>query len=150
VGREVGFVKSDGTLVNPDDNTLIEFDGVTPGNYYLVVCHRNHVCVMSSSAIDFTGGAGTWDFTTALAQAHDEGGAPMRDLGDGSFGLFAADNNADGNVTAPDFNQWNSETTAGATGYVRGDHSLDGNVTAPDFNLWNANTTAGASSQVPD
>jgi hypothetical protein len=105
---------------------------------------------MSSVLVDFSSGSGTWDFTTAMTQAYSGGGSPMKDLGDGSFGLFAADNNADGNVTAPDFNQWNAETTAGATGYVRGDHNLDSNVTAPDFNLWNANTTAGAATQVPD
>ncbi len=30
------------------------------------------------------------------------------------------------------------------------DCNMDGSVTAPDFNLWNANTTAGAASQVPE
>jgi hypothetical protein len=74
----------------------------------------------------------------------------MKDLGDGNFGMFACDANADGFVTAPDFNLWNVATTSGATGYEQADCNMDGFVTAPDFNLWNANTTAGASSQVPD
>jgi hypothetical protein len=150
VGRTVALLKSDGSITDTAGTANVDFGGVSNGSYYLVVCHRNHLCAMSSVLVDFSSGSGTWDFTTAMTQAYSGGGSPMKDLGDGSFGLFAADNNADGNVTAPDFNQWNAETTAGATGYVRGDHNLDSNVTAPDFNLWNANTTAGAATQVPD
>jgi hypothetical protein len=105
---------------------------------------------MSVSPVDFSTGTGTWDFSTGLSQAYSTGGDPLKYLGSGVYGLFAADNNCDGYVTAPDFNQWNAETTSGATGYRRGDYNLDTYVTAPDFNLWNANTTAGAASQVPD
>jgi hypothetical protein len=74
----------------------------------------------------------------------------MKDLGDGYFGLFAADANADGLVTAPDFNAWNPATSAGLTGYEQADFDLDGVVSAPDFNLWISNTTVGARSGVPD
>ncbi len=148
--RRVAFVGSGGSLLEFDGSPSVRFQGVPAGEYYLVVCHRNHVCAMSSSALDFGGGSETWDFTTGLGQAYSGGGASMKHLGGGVYGLFAGDNNADGDVTAPDFNQWNAETTAGATGYIRSDHNLDGDATAPDFNLWNANTTAGAASQVPN
>lgn len=147
--RRVAFVRNDGILLDVDGSTSVPFSGVAAGNYYLVVCHRNHLCAMSASAVDFTSGTGTWDFTTAMTQAYTTAGSPMKSLSGGVFGLFAGDNNADGIVTAPDFNQWNAETTAGATGYRRGDHNLDAIVTAPDFNLWNANTTAGAATRVP-
>jgi len=152
VKRRVAFVRNDGILMDFDGSATVQFPDIATLNYYLVVCQRNHICAMSSSPVDFvsTSGIGTWDFTTAMTQAFTIGGAPMMDLGGGVYGLFAADNNADGQVTAPDFNQWNAETTAGAAGYKRADHDLDGLVTAPDFNLWNANTTAGASSKVPN
>jgi hypothetical protein len=103
---------------------------------------------MSSSAVSVSDGTGSWDFTTASTQAF--GASPMKNLGEGSWGLYAADGNVDGQITAPDFNIWNAATTAGATGYEPSDYNLDGQVTAPDFNLWNANTTAGAASKVPD
>ncbi|HUF11292.1 MAG TPA: right-handed parallel beta-helix repeat-containing protein [Rhodothermales bacterium] len=147
--RTVGFVKSDGSLVDPTGNSTIAFFAAGAASHYLVVCHRNHLCAMSSLAIDFFGGSGTWDFTTALTQAFTTGGAPMKHLGVGIYGLFAADASVDGQITAPDFNLWNAATTAGQTGYRAPDYNLDGQVTAPDFNLWNANTTAGASSKVP-
>ncbi|HEY5565049.1 MAG TPA: hypothetical protein VIL33_05620 [Rhodothermia bacterium] len=147
--RHAAVLLEDGTVVETD-STPLRFPGIATGGYHLVARHRNHSSVMSADTLDLSDGIGSWDFTTALAKAHSNGGAPMRNLGSGVFGLFAADGNADGQVTAPDFNQWNAATTAGETGYRQPDFNLDGQVTAPDFNLWNANTTAGASSQVPD
>lgn len=85
-----------------------------------------------------------------LGAAFTPGSAPQKRLGDGKYGLFACDANFDGQITAPDFNVWNAETTGGSTGYIQRDCNLDGQTTAVDFNLWNANTTAGASSKVPD
>jgi hypothetical protein len=115
----------------------------------VVIDHRNHVSAMSASAIASASSTVTHNFTDALAKAYTGGGTAMKSLGGGNFGLFAGDGTADGFVTAPDFNLWNSATTSGATGYQISDYNLESNVTAPDFNLWNANTTSGAASQVP-
>ena len=147
--RHAAILLEDGTIVESDGAPL-RFPGIAAGGYRLVARHRNHSSVMSADTLDLSDGIGSWDFTTAVTQAHSDGGSPMKNLGSGLFGLFAGDGSVDGQVTAPDFNLWNAATTAGETGYRRADYNLDGNVTAPDFNLWNANTTAGASSQVPD
>jgi hypothetical protein len=147
--ERVAFLLTNGSIVDTSGTTLA-FPGVAPAGYYLVVRHRNHTSVMSADTLDLSDGYGTWDFTTAMTQAYSSGGDPMKDLGDGNFGMFACDATADGYVTAPDFNLWNSKTTTGAKGYEQADCNLDGHVTAPDFNLWNANTTAGAASEVPD
>jgi len=89
-----------------------------------------------------------YDFTGAGA-AYTPGPAPMKDLGGGDFGMFAADANTDGQVTATDFNAWLVDTKAVATGYLSSDFDLDGQVTASDFNVWLVNTKAVAASQVP-
>ncbi|HEY5565316.1 MAG TPA: S8 family serine peptidase [Rhodothermia bacterium] len=149
VAQTPAFVTTDGSVVSPQGGP-VGFLGIDPDAYYVVIRHRNHADVMSSSAVDFSPGSASWNFTTGLGQAFTAGGTAMKSLGDGLFGMFAADANVDAQVTAPDFNLWNAATTAGATGYQSADHNLDGQVTAPDFNLWNANTTAGASSRVPD
>ncbi len=141
------LVSENGTVASTGEDSL-RFIGIAGGSYYLVVRGRNHADVMSSSAIDATGGTGSWDFTTGSGQAF--GSSPMKDLGDGSFGMYAGDADADGFITATDFNIWNTSTTAGDTGYQAGDFDMDGNVTATDFNKWNTNTTAGGSSGVPD
>ena len=149
VAQTPAFVTTDGSVVSPQGGP-VGFLGIEPDEYYVVIRHRNHAHVMSASAVDFSTGSASWNFTTGLGQAFTSGGTAMKSLGDGLFGMFAADANVDGHVTAPDFNLWIAATTAGATGYQSADHNLDGHVTAPDFNLWIANTTAGAAAQVPD
>jgi len=147
VTAETGLLLRDGRVVGPTGDTL-RFDGALPGSYWVVVRHRNHASVMSSSPVDLSNGSGSWDFTDGIAKAYGTNG--MKSLGDGRFAMFASDGSIDGFVTAPDFNLWNSATTAGLSGYQQADYDLDGFVTAPDFNLWNANTGAGAASAVPD
>jgi len=149
VGQRAGFIKTDGTIVDIDGSSALSFAGLPAGSYYVVVDHRNHLRVMSPSAVASASNTVTHNFTTGLAQAYPGSGNTQKSLAGGKYGLFAADGNADDDVTAPDFNLWNTQTTAGATGYQSGDYNIDGDVTAPDFNLYNANTTAGATSYVP-
>lgn len=148
---EPAFVTEKGTIVGLDGDTL-RFDDVPPGSYHVIVRHRNHLSVISSDPVPgFTDGFGEWDFTSGIGQAYSNGGDPMKIVeAVGVYAMFAADGDADGLVTAPDFNIWNAATSAGLTGYEPADFDLDSNVTAPDFNLWNANTSAGAASQVPE
>jgi hypothetical protein len=149
VAQQPAFLTTDGSIVDPHGGP-VGFVGVDSTSYYVVIRQRNHAAVMSSSAVDFSSGSGSWDFTTSMSQAYPGTGAPMKDLGDGNFAMFAGDSNVDGYITALDFTDWIAETTAGATGYQPADYNLDGNVTALDFTKWIANTTSGAESLVPD
>ena len=49
--RKAAILKSDGTIVN-SDGTQFSMD-VAAGNYYMVIYHRNHLPVMSSTAVQF-------------------------------------------------------------------------------------------------
>jgi len=147
--QRTAFLLESGSIVDTSGGPLL-FPDVPPGPYYLVVRHRNHADVMSADTLDLSDALGSWDFRTSMAQAYSAAGDPMKDLGGGKYGMFACDANADGIVTAPDFNLWNAGTTSGATGYEAADCDMDGSVTASDFNLWSANTTAGAVSRVPE
>ena len=84
--------------------------------YCSVVIHRNHISIMSSDTLDLSDGVGSWDFTDSLAAAFTLGPAPLKDLGDGSFAMYACD--MDGQVTATDFNLWLPNTKAAATSQV--------------------------------
>ncbi len=149
VGQQAALLTSDGTIVGTDGSSPIEWSGLSDGDYYVVVRHRNHLAAMSSSAMTFTADLATsLDFTTSLTHAF--GTSPMVALTGGGYGLWSSDSNADGQVTAPDFNAYFSATSAGTTGYVMTDFNMDAQVTAPDFNLYFANTTAGATSKVPE
>ncbi|MGA7304245.1 MAG: hypothetical protein WBW88_05200 [Rhodothermales bacterium] len=147
VATRAALLVSDGSIVDTDGGP-VTFAGVSPGDYYLVVMHRNHLGVMSASPVALSDASAPYDFTTSASQAF--GLSAMKELEPGVWGLFAADANADGLVTALDFGAWLAGTTAGLTGYQPADFDLDGAVTATDFVLWLANTTAGAASRVPE
>jgi len=148
VHRQVGFVLSDGSIVDTA-GAVLAFPCVSPDSFYVVVGHRNHQGVMSSSKVSFATSTGTWDFTTAMAQGYTMGGLPMKDLDGVRFGLFAGNGVPDKQTIASDFNVWLVDTKAVATGYLQSDYDLEGQVTASDFNVWLTNTKAVAACQVP-
>lgn len=144
VSRRAAFLKFDGSIVALDGVSSVDFPGVTPGSYYVVIRHRNHLAVMSATAIPLSSNSALYDFTTAQTQAY--GTNPMKDLG-GVYGLYAGNGNGDGFISASDKNIiWFPQN--GFSGYLKGDFNLNGFVTAGDKNLfWFPNN--GLSSQVP-
>jgi hypothetical protein len=150
VATRAALIKEDGAITEFDGNRSVSFPGAPKSSLYVVVAHRNHVPIMSATAVDFSSGAGSYDFTTGVTQAYSNGGFPMVDLGGGRYGMFAGDYNHDGQVTAIDFNAWLVATKAVLSGYLNEDFTLDSLVTVPDFNLFLVNTKAVAHSQVPE
>jgi hypothetical protein len=150
VATRAAFVKSDGTVVDKDGTSPVSFTGASPASYYVVVRHRNHLAIMSASAVALSGSTSLYDFTTAQSQAY--GASPMKGLGAGNtapFALYAGDANGDGQITSTDFNVFNPKFTSGATGYQASDWNMDDQVTSTDFNLFNPNFTSGRATQVP-
>lgn len=148
VRRSAALLFSDGSVREAAGFTPMSFSGLANSDYHVVIRHRNHIDVMSSQATPFLGGVGLWDFRSTNARAHGTNAMAM--LGENGFGLWAGDGTADGQVTAPDFNLYNTGTALGAVGYLEGDYNLDGQITAPDFNLFIENTAACASTGVPE
>ena len=145
VAAEVpALLKKDGSIVATDGISALSLP-VLAGSYYVVVRHRNHLPVMSSSAVALGAGTAAWDFRAAQAQAY--GATPMKALAAGTFGLFAGDGNASGDIGAADRNSvWRAQN--GLTGYRAGDYNLSGDVSATDRNaLWRTNN--GRAAQVP-
>ena len=54
VVRKSAFLTKDGSIVDTDGNSPVNFVGTNAGNYYVVVHHRNHLEVMSKDPISFT------------------------------------------------------------------------------------------------
>jgi hypothetical protein len=149
VMERAAFVRDDGELANLDGTSPLTIFGADSAWYYVVVCHRNHMCVMSE-LVDMNSGSGAFDFTAN--PGFTTGPRPQKTLEDFPsvvYGLFACDINADGMSTALDFNAWLPSTKSVQTGYLSTDCNMDGQVTAADFNLWLPNTKAVASSQAP-
>jgi len=99
VASRAAFVTSDGSIVDLDGSSPVDFL-YPPGNYYLVIRHRNHLDIMSIDPVALSQSSALYDFTTPDGQAY--GTDPMKDLGGGVFGMFAGDGDANGSVTAAD------------------------------------------------
>lgn len=148
VAQRAALLKTDGMIVDLDGISQVSINNIEPGNYYVVIRHRNHLDVMSSNPVAIsTGGSSLYDFTIAQTQAY--GSNPMKDLGDGKFGMYAGDANADGTVDYNNdvLNNW--LPNFGLTGYRSADFRLSGTVEYQEdlLNLWLPNF--GFTSQVP-
>ncbi|MCI0471957.1 MAG: cohesin domain-containing protein, partial [Ignavibacteria bacterium] len=63
VSKKAGLLKSNGSIVDyRDPNTPIIFEGVASGNYYVVIRHRNHLGVMTSSTVSLSQSPALYDF----------------------------------------------------------------------------------------
>ncbi len=139
------FLLKDGSVCSAGKSFVV-FMGLTPGDYYLVLRHRNHLAIMS--AIPFglvsSGAPGLADLSLATHVYLQSGIVP---LSDGRCALAAGDADQDGGVFPSDRNeQWQRQN--GTSGYRSADFNLDGMVDYQDLQLfWQGN--AGLMSAVP-
>ncbi|MCF6170252.1 MAG: hypothetical protein L3J66_04650 [Bacteroidales bacterium] len=93
------FVDTNGQVIE-EDGTNFKITGLTLDNYFVAVLHRNHMGVVSSATVDLNVASPVYDFTTAQAQAWQNGAistnAAMDSLATGVYGLWEGDANADG------------------------------------------------------
>jgi hypothetical protein len=130
VGTRAAFIKGNGSIVDVDGVSPVAFTNLAAGSYYLVVRHRNHLAVMSGSAVALSASSTLYDFTTSQGQAY--GTEPMKLVGT-KYAMYAGDGNKSGIVTAADAN-----AVFGAIntpGYNANDINLSGIVTAADANI---------------
>ena len=144
--RRAALLLSDGRVVDLDGASPVAFSGLTPGAYFVVAQHRNHLAVMSSEPVSLDGSGAAYDFTAALSQAYSAGAAALVDLGGGAWGLMAGDADGDGRVAASDNVEWLG-ANGSPPGYLGADLDLSGRIGAPDNVEWlGAN---GSVTQVP-
>jgi hypothetical protein len=144
IGRRAAFLKNDGTVVDLDGSSPVKFDLLANGNYYIVITHRNHLSIMSSTQQSFSSSSVTnYNFTTLQTQAY--GTNAMVEFGIGAFGMFSGDPSKDGQVDADDrAATWNERNLVG---YKDEDVTMDGQVDADDrATTWNNRNIV---SQVP-
>jgi hypothetical protein len=146
IGTQAGFLLADGSIVDIDGASNLLFDVTFANNLYVVVYHRNHLGIISSTGLTDIGGIYTYDFSTGSAQVL--GGANgYKDLGSGVWGMVAADGNASGIVENTDETSvWKLDLNQ--SGYRGGDFNMSGITEGSDeTNLWKPNLNAGG--QVP-
>jgi len=101
------------------------FDGTS---YYIVVRHRNSIETWSKVTVTFTGGALTYDFTTAQTQAF---GNNMVNVG-GEWSIYTGDVTQDGVVDGADLSAIDNDAFNFVSGYVPTDLNCDSIVDGSD------------------
>lgn len=100
IARQAAFVLEDGRVVSTDKISNPTFTGVGANNYYIVIKHRNHLAIRSSSTVFVNGATPVlYDFTTNQSQAYQDPAITpvnpaMKDLGSGVFGMFGGNVNS--------------------------------------------------------
>jgi hypothetical protein len=140
------FIKKDGSVVDLDGTSRLKITGTGNGNYYVIIRHRNHLAIMSSSKVIVSDNPPLYDFTTSSDKAY--GNSAQSNLGGGKYGMFSGDGNINGSINNSDLNSvWKKEN--GKIGYYSGDFDLNAGVNIVDKNsCWKINN--GKSSQVPN
>ncbi len=127
-GRRAAFVKEDGSVVDLDGLNPVKITGILPGNYYVVVGHRNHLPIMSANALTLNTSSPLFDFSTSLLNVY---GGEEAALGSGVLGMYSGDANKSFLISAADYTVVTNNLLS--TNYNYGDLNLSGVVTAADY-----------------
>lgn len=146
IAQQAGFLLKDGSVVGIDGSSNLQFGSSFSNELFVIVWHRNHLGVLSATALTQTAGVYTYDFSTSLSQTHG-GGDGYKLVGTSVYGMPGGDANGDGVIDATDKAAWTA--SAGSEGYQSADFNMDRQVNNPDKNdTWVENTSL--SDQVPD
>jgi hypothetical protein len=133
IGGGAFFIRNDGKIVGLDGSSMLSFDLTINQNLYVLLWHRNHLPIMTMTAVPQNGGIYTYDFTTSAGQAY---GNNQSDLGGGAYGMIGGNANGDGIIDEFDgIEAWYPQV--GTAGYLSSDVNMDGQVNNPDKNdIW--------------
>ena len=131
VASRSALLQADGDIAEIDGVSLLVFDSLPVGNYYLMISHRNHIGALTSSTIGLTNLIMYADIASdsALVTGGTNG---IADMGDGSFALFSGDFSGDGQIQNTD--KIAVEPLRGLSGYNNADIDMNGEVQNTDVN----------------
>ena len=146
IGKQAALLLNDGSIVDIDGISFLTNPVPITDNLFIVVWHRNHLGIISSTPIEQSDGLYSYDFTSSVNQAYGNDLA-LKEVFPGIWAMIAGDADADGIVDNNDkLNYW--EENAGKKGYLMSDFNIDGIVDNKDKNdYWFANH--GFMSKVP-
>ncbi len=139
VAQKAAFITAEGKVVDLDGESMVPFEGLEPGAYYLVLRHRNHLGVMSAEPVPLAADSSTalYNFSEAGGRAYQDDQAPMVKMIDGFYALVGGDASGDGILVRYDGPQNDREALVTALGgnigsiqfgYNNGDLNMDGLV----------------------
>lgn len=138
IASQAGFLLTNGSVISVDGSS-IDF-GVSPGNYFLFVKHRNHLAAMSDQPLSFVGGQTTlFDFSTQ--NSFQGTGAGSKEVAAGVWALYMGDGQEDPSgydISVNDKLLWNTQN-GNFLKYLNGDFNMDGDINGLDNILLSPN-----------
>lgn len=127
------FLRSDGRVVAPNGSTteVVDISRIHPGDYWVVVRHRNHIDAMSATTLTLSVTTPQpYSFATTASAAYSRFQPGVKAVSDQHYALYAGDVNNDGIIDAYDRVQ--TRNHRGISGYQISDINLDGIVDSAD------------------
>jgi hypothetical protein len=133
VATKSALLQRDGDVVDPDGGP-VKMLGLPEGNYYCYMGHRNHLPVLSRTAIPLSKTLTEIDFSSGQVEVASS--YPVRYINNQRYALISGDINQDGAINAQDrASAWNFRDQGG---YHNADVNLDAHVNEADRGLiWN-------------
>ncbi len=147
VSRIAAFLLTDGSVVKMDGESFPTFYNSFINDLYVVICHRNHLSILSSQPLYSENLHLYYNFIFDGNKVYG-GALGYKELFPGIWGMTAGDGYKDNHIDMLDKNViWDIE--AGGKGYLQGDYNLDGQIDNQDKNN-SLFTNFGKISQVPE
>jgi hypothetical protein len=137
-----------GTLTTAGVGTFTYTTAVNGTNYYIVVKSINTIETWSATAVSFTGGALSYDFTTGLNKAYTDGSAYPMSLHSGKYCIYSGDLNQDGFVSGDDYTGVDNDN-ANFGYHLVNDLNGDGFVAGDDYTFIDNNNNNFIGKQFP-
>jgi hypothetical protein len=142
------LIKETGSLITKGSKTVtVSTDGniytgfnVLPGNYYVVIKHRNSILTWSATTVNLNATTCNYDFTTAANKAYGNNQIQMET---GVWAIYTGDINADNSIDSFDKLQVESDIGASRYGYFNTDLNGDGNIDIFDSPVLENNISLG-------
>jgi len=146
--KQAAFITKDGGIIGLDGISYPVFLEPIDQKLFVVLHHRNHLAIMTSSEIVQIGiDAYQYDYSTDVTQVYG-GIIGHKEIATSTWGMISGDGDANSQVNNNDKNDiWSPQ--AGNSGYLAGDYSLDGQIDNTDKNDYIL-LNIGKVSQVPE
>lgn len=130
VMQKAGFLLKNGSIVDLDGQSNLQFNGTISQQPFIVIRHRNHLGIMSALPMSLSGNTYSYNLSLSSGSAFSGG---QKQLASGLWGMIAGDSDASGQINYIDKNI-NWKTESGHSGYLPGDFNLDGQIDNTDKN----------------
>jgi hypothetical protein len=148
LGSAAALIQRDGDIVAVDGASPVVLNVPAGNDYYVAVKHRNHLGVMTGTAVTASAGAtAVVDFTTMANGAVGGAGSAGQSWGfkaqvpiGSSYCLYSGNADGSNKVNAADYTIWLPQSGRNMSFYgymnVISDFNMDGKSGSPDYTLW--------------